>query len=92
VETHRKPKFKTAGEERMYQQIFGEAEKVIKEWQGKYKENLMSQEEEYMRQKLSGIRRGNNSSPEKQQSINPEKHPEPIKYEVPKESVDLLDL
>jgi len=39
----------------------------------------MSQEEEYMRQKLSGIKRGS-TSPEKQQTNNPEKPPELTNY------------
>lgn len=43
-----------------------------------------------MRNKLSGIRKGN-PSPEKQFAAKVE-DPEPGKFEAPKESVDLLDL
>lgn len=55
VENHRKPKFLGLENEQVYKQVLQEAENVIREWQGKFKDNVISQEEEYMRRVMSGM-------------------------------------
>lgn len=57
-----------------------EAENVVREWQGKFKENVFNQEEEYMRKVMSGM---GSKSPSKGESPKTEQPPVQSK-EAPK--------